>query len=414
MQTWKLGKSFHYGFNPPCPNELQAAMQKALPFLFGTVGYVCAEPDENVDIRCLKWLQEQGYARKQGGTQRWKLTDIGMTGITKDNVLLEAEDFLKPRKNVKLAEQETMELIIQLETEGFKFQVRGERVDGKGVAAAYTLGGEKIYWLRNSTKHFSRMYALALLLAPKHKQTVEPFRTAAYYLSVIERREHKPKAKTCSGFKFDMDEDTAKEPAKPKKVGVKRKHASSAGSGESDGSEESVSDVSPDRKSSVEASSDAPSSPSPKPSASSAPSSSSESSASSSESKPKAVAPKKPGPHGGDWDTWELPSGARLILNPYTAMLSAHCHVHGKECKVMKSMRKHPLGFLIEWTQWVDHNDGNSRAHRDYVELLRAPGTWQRRKKARKKALGIPALEDLFEREHHFSGSHSTKERETL
>ena len=341
-----------------------------------------------------------GYTRRvrlELESSTWQLTPQGQTHLVAYNTLCDAQPFLKPRANVLVTERETFELLCLLEKAGWavSFATKGRS------SPPYKHGENKTFWIRHAATGFTRGYLMALLTARKHKMEVPHFKTHGFYIALMEGREYEPRHRG-KEFAFGGDEPTT---AKRRKVGPGKAGPGMPKVGEGEGSVSSGSASSGDERSKASSGKSGKS----KGSGSSSGSSSSSSSEGSGDGEKKAKVPEVPkvGPSGGDWLTFVMPGFGRIVADPYSDSVTAHCDRcfgHGG-CKLQKSLRKLPLGLLLAWLKRAPYQARGPLGrvpHRNLVETLVKPTAKAERQATRDEYVGMPSLMELFDKEQAF------------
>lgn len=121
----------------------------------------------------------------------------------------------------------------------------------------------------------------------------------------------------------------------------------------------------------------------------------------------EAAMPRAHGPRGEAWPRWHVPIGGDLVLNEGTGSLSAHCHLHGGRCRIMRVLKCAPLGYLFAWlNQAGDYPAGEDgrQAHMELRHCLRSAACLDARSHARTTGLAQLSLSGVFDWEAEACG----------
>ena len=197
MRVWKCLR-LHYGVGYLLPTHLMEASQKALEALLharrlqgGKLVLSHADEDGSDDCRtrvreALEALEQLGMvscSSKQSRSSTWSFTSTGEKSIAVSVWIGQPVQALTRRQGVAIRDLTLFELLDVLQERCWTCQFPAARAPRASLA--YTVGSEKICWLRPSTKSITLKYLLALLDAENHAQPVFPFQTVKYYDHIL-------------------------------------------------------------------------------------------------------------------------------------------------------------------------------------------------------------------------------------
>ena len=125
--------------------------------------------------------------RSEFGSACFSLTEFGAATLQVRQRLSNPKQALSPRAGVPLADMTAFELLCQLESDGWSLQVAARGVPCVPYRSVAEGGVHcaKVIWAREGCQKVSQLYLRALQSAAEHQQEVKPFKTEAYYQSLM-------------------------------------------------------------------------------------------------------------------------------------------------------------------------------------------------------------------------------------
>ena len=254
LRQWRMLPTLSYTFGLRPEDRLSEATQRVCSGFINSfrsaapedASYVLTHGAEQYpeQLEVLQMLERQGCVHRcHDSPEDWTLTWKGTSRLRCSALLSDASLVCSPRKEVKLEDYSTFELMCQLKADGWVACVLQQRRT-QNDCESFVRGGPKHWWVRNNTRNVFRPYLLALLLAPERGWKVKHFQSKRWYECLLQGKVCTPHVRRQTFAMASVGPATEGGPmdvedGHPRPARAKRKHtaAKSSSSRGSDGSQ---------------------------------------------------------------------------------------------------------------------------------------------------------------------------------
>lgn len=163
--------------------------------------------DEELEVRqsILTDMANKGLAEQHENTG-WSLTSAGKDIVSVSYILKQRQKVVRIRKDVSIDDMETIELLLQLQMNGWKSEaVQGKESVSHVAKSSYIHGEEKIWYQIQDKEAVCREYLRLLLTASTHLQPVPHLQPASVYLKMLGKEPSSRKRRGSMIFLDDED-----------------------------------------------------------------------------------------------------------------------------------------------------------------------------------------------------------------